>query len=114
MTNSLSNKVLIKQAELNRLQQRQLCEHSPELQAMVRLLNNMRVIRANIKLTAEERLNSISGLQILFDTLKIITGLLSGGIPPKVAFEAPPAARPVRPNILADRDIGPEIEQEKI
>ena len=48
-------KFLIKQAELDRLQQYQLREHSPELQAMVRLLNNMRDITVNKKLTAEEQ-----------------------------------------------------------
>ena len=75
MTSSFSKKVLIEQDELDRLQQRQLREHSPELQAMVRLLNNMRDITANKKLTAEEQLNSISGLQIQFDKLKKETGL---------------------------------------
>ena len=70
MTGSFSKNVLIEQAELDRLQQRQLREHSPELQAMVRFLNNMRDITANNQLTAEERLNSTSGLQSLFDKLK--------------------------------------------
>ena len=53
MTSSLFKNVLIEQAELDRLQQRQLREHLPEFQAMVRLLNNMRNITANKKLTAE-------------------------------------------------------------
>ena len=47
MTSRFSMKVLIKQVELDRLQQRQLREHSPELQAMVRLLHNMKDITAN-------------------------------------------------------------------
>ena len=67
---SFSKKVLIEQAELDRLQQRQLREYLPYLQAMVRLLNNMMDIKANKKLNAEERLNSISGLQIQFNKLK--------------------------------------------
>ena len=66
---SFSKKVLIEQTELYRLQQRQLREYSPELQAMVRLLNNMIDITANKKLNAEERSNSITGLQIQFDKL---------------------------------------------
>ena len=61
---SFSKEVLIEQAELDRLQERQLLEYSPELQAMMRLQNNMKDITANKKLNAEERLNSISGLQI--------------------------------------------------
>ena len=99
---SFSKKVLIEQAELNRLQQRQLREYSPELQAMVHLLNNMTDITANKKLNAEERLNFISGLQIQFDKLKKETGMLSGTIQPQVAHEEPLAARPVQPNVLAD------------
>ena len=61
---SFSKIILIEQAELNRLQQRQLRKYSPELKAMVRLLNNMMDITANKILNAKERLNSISGLQI--------------------------------------------------
>ena len=113
MMGSFSKKVLIEQAELDRLQQRQLREYSPELHAMVRLLNNMMDITANKKLNAEERLNSISGLQIQFDKLKKETGLLSGAIQSQVAHEAPPAARPAQDKVLADKGIGPEIEPEK-
>ena len=39
--------------------------------------------------------------------------MLSGAIPLQVALEAPPAARPVQPKILADKVIGLEIEPEK-
>ena len=70
-------------------------------------------ITVNKKLNAEERLNSISGLQIQFDKLKKETGLLSGGIQPQVAHEASLAAQPVQPKVLADNGIGPEIEPEK-
>ena len=70
MTSSFSKKGLIEQAELDGLQQRQLREHSPEIQALVRLLHNMWEITANKKLKAEERLNLISGLKIQFDKLK--------------------------------------------
>ena len=70
MTNSFTKKFLIEQAELDRLQQRQLRDYSLELQAMGRLLNYIRDIMANTKLSAEERMNMISGLQIRFDKLK--------------------------------------------
>ena len=56
---SFSEKVLIEQAELDRLQQRQHREYSSELEAMIRLLNNMMDITANKNLNAEKRLNSI-------------------------------------------------------
>ena len=77
---SFSKKVLIEQTELNRLQQRQLREYSLEFQAIVRLLNYMMEITANKSLNAEERLNSIAGLQIQFDKFKNKTGLLSSAI----------------------------------
>ena len=73
----------------------------------------MRDITANKKLTAVEQLHSISGLQIQFDKLKKETGLLSNMMPNQVAFEAPPAALPVQPKVLADKGIGPEIELEE-
>ena len=113
MTISFSKKVMIDQAELDRVHQRQLREHSPELQAMVRFLNNMRDIKANKKFTAEERLNSISGLQIQLDKLKKETGLLSEEIPPQVAHEALPAAQPVMNNVLADKGIVPKKKNRK-
>ena len=49
-------------------------------------------------------------MQIQFDKLKKETILLSGAIPPQVALEAAPAARPVQPKILTDKGIGLEIE----
>ena len=42
MTTSFTKKILIKKAELDRLQQRQLRDYSPELQAIRRLLNDIR------------------------------------------------------------------------
>ena len=47
MTNTFTKKILIEQAELDPLQQRQLRDFSPELQAMGRLLNDIRDIMAN-------------------------------------------------------------------
>ena len=70
-------------------------------------------ITANKNLIAKERLNSISGLQIQFDMFKKETGLLSGAIPPQVAFEALTTTRPVQTKVLADKVIGPEIEPEE-
>ena len=55
----------------------------------------------------------MSGLQIQFDKLQKDTGLLSGAIQPQVAHEAPLAARPVQPQIVAEKGIGAEIEPEK-
>ena len=51
MISRFSKKVMIEQAELYRLKQRQILEHLPVLQAMARLLNNMSDIMVNNKLT---------------------------------------------------------------
>ena len=50
----MRRKFLIEQAELERLQQRQLRDYSPELQAMVRLQNQIRDVMASNKLSAKE------------------------------------------------------------
>ena len=113
MTKSFTKKILIKQAVLDRLQQRQFCDNSPELQAMGRLLNNIRDIIASKKLSAEERMNMISGLQIRFDNLNIGTGVLSGALPIQAGFAPPPPAPAVLPKILAEKGIGPDIVLEK-
>ena len=62
MTNSFTKKILIEQAELDRLQQRQLRDYSPKLQVFDRLLNDIRDIMASKKLSAKEQMNMISGL----------------------------------------------------
>ena len=104
MTSSLFKKILIEQAELDRLQQRQLRDYSPELPAMARLLNNIKDIISRKKLFAEKRLNLISDLQIQFDKLKNKTAVLSGAFLAQVAPEAPP----VLPKVLDEKSIGPE------
>ena len=73
----------------------------------------MRDITANKKLTAEEQLNSISGLQIQFDKLKEKPGFLSGTMPTQVALDTPSAVRPVQPSILEHKGIGQQIEPGK-
>ena len=113
MTNSFNKKILTEEAELDRLQQRQLRDYSLELQAMGRLLNEIRDIMASKKLSAEEWMNMISGLQIRFDNLKKETGVLSGALPVQ-AVPAPPLPAPaVLPKILAEKGIGPDIVFEK-
>ena len=67
MTSSFSKKVLIEQGELDRRQQRQLRDYSPEFQSMARVHNHIRDIMSRKNLSAEERLNLISGEQIHFD-----------------------------------------------
>ena len=109
MTSSFSKKILIEQAELDRLQQRQLREYSPELHAMARLQNNIRDIMARKNLSAEERLNIISALQTRFDKLKKETGVLSGALPAQAAPSPPLPAPAVLPKVLGEIGIEPDI-----
>ena len=113
MTNSFTMKILIKQAELDYLQQRQLCDFSPELQVMGRLLNDIRDIMARTNLSAEERMNMIFSLQIRFDKLKKETKVLSGALPAQAVSEPPLPAPAVVFKILAEKGIKADIVLEK-
>ena len=106
-------KILIKQAKLDYLQQRQLCDFSPELQVMGRLLNDIRDIMARTNLSAEKRMNMIFSLQIRFDKLKRETKVLSGALPAQAVSEPPLPVRAVLFKILAKKGIGPDIVLEK-
>ena len=112
MTSSFSKKVLIKQGELDSLQQRQLRDYSPELQSMARLQNHIRDIMSRRNLFAKEQLNLISGDQIQFYKLKKETGVLSGAQPAQAAPPPPPPAPPVFHKILAEKGIGSDIASE--
>ena len=112
MTSRFSKKVLIEQGELDRFQQRQLRDYSPELQSMARMQNHIRDIISRKNLSAEERLNLISGKQIYFDKLKIETGVLSGTVPAKAAPALPPLTPSVLPNVQAEKGIRSDIASE--
>ena len=109
MTSSFSKKVLIEQGELDRLQQRQLRDYSPELQLMARLQNHIRDIMSRKNLSAEERLNLISGKQIQFDKLKKETGVLSGALPAQATPAPQPPTPAVLPKVLAEQGIRSNI-----
>ena len=68
----------------------------------------MRNIMANKTLTAEERLNSISDMQIRFDKLKKVTGVLIGALSARPALEPPPAAPQMQLKVFAEKIIGLE------
>ena len=70
----------------------------------------MKNIKANKKLTAKNRFNSISNLQIHWDKFTKDIGLLSGSIPFQVDLEAYPTSRFALFKVLADKIIGLEIE----
>ena len=89
MSKSFIKKVLIDEGELDRLQQRQLRDYSPELQSMARLQTQMAEVLARKDLSPQEKLNMLSGQQSRFDKIKKDVGVLSGGPAPTPAI-APP------------------------
>ena len=82
---------------------------------MALLLNNMRKIMANNKLTTEKRLNFISYMQIQFNKLKKKRLVLSGALPARPTLEPPPAALQMQLKVLVDKRIipGKKPEEEK-
>ena len=52
-------------------------------------------------------------MQIQFNKLKKETGFVCGATQPQVSHEAPLTAQPVQATILADKDVGSEIEPDK-
>ena len=100
-TSSFSNKILIEPSELDRLKQCQLRDYLPKLQAMARQQTNIRDIMARKNLSAEERLNIISALQIKCDKLNKANKVLNGILSAQAAPAQPQAEPAVLPKILA-------------
>ena len=66
---SFVKKVLVEQAELDRMQQRQIKEYSQELYSLARLQTYMAEIIARKDLNTEQKLNLQSSYQNRFDKL---------------------------------------------
>ena len=109
MSNSFTKKILIEQAELYRIQQRQLRNYSPNVQAMGRLVNDIGDIITQKNLSVTERKNMISDLLIRFDKLNKVSGLLSGALPAQAILAPPPLSPDGFPKILAENGIGSDI-----
>ena len=77
-----SKRVLIDQAELDRLRARQLREYSPEIQTMARLQDQIINILDREDLTAEEKLSMISSSDSRFSKLRGQTQILPAIVPP--------------------------------
>ena len=60
-------KVLVDEAELDRLQQRQLREYSPELATLARMKSDMDSILRHSKLSPQEKLTRLAALQGRFE-----------------------------------------------
>ena len=88
-------KVLIDESELERLQQRQLREYSPELSSLSRYQTQMREVMAQSDLSAAEKLSILSGLQGRFDKLKKDVGVLTSISTPASVAASPPLTQQV-------------------
>ena len=69
----------MKQAELDRMQQRQLKEYSSELHFLARLQTHMAETLARKDLSIEQKLQLLSSSQSRFDKLRLDTGVVSSG-----------------------------------
>jgi len=66
----MSKKVLIEKAELDRLQQRQLRDYTPELHSMSNIQNEMNAVLRNRKLSATQKLHFLNSYSTRFDKLR--------------------------------------------
>ena len=76
---SFIKKVLVEQGELDRMQQRQLKDYSPELSALARLRTQMAETFSRKDLSDEQKLQLIYSYQSRFDKLQRDTGVLTSG-----------------------------------
>ena len=92
---SYVKKVLVEEAELDRLQQRQLREYSPELATLARMKSDMDSILRHSKLSPQEKLTRLAVVQGRFEKIRKDAGVLSSSAAiasaPQVA-ETPPTA----------------------
>ena len=70
--------VLIEQAELDRLRERQIRDYSPEIRSMAKIQDDMQNILLRKDLSADEKLRMLSLPQMRFDKLKAETNTLRG------------------------------------
>ena len=76
---SFIKKVLVKQGELDGMQQRQLKNYSPELSALARLRTQMAETLLRKDLSNDQKLQLIYSYQSRFDKLQHDTGVLTSG-----------------------------------
>jgi len=86
-------KVLIEQGELERMQQRQLREYTPEMHSLANIHTEMRKVFDNKKLTPTQKLTLLATYTSRFDKLKKETGALSGAAHSSLAVPATPIAK---------------------
>ena len=91
---SYVKKVLVDEAELDRLQQRQIREYSPEIASLSRLKSDMDIILRHSGLTPQEKLNKLATVQGRFEKIRKDAGVLSSSVaaiaPPQVPTAPPP------------------------
>ena len=92
--NSYVKTVLIEQGELDRLQQRQIRDDSPELHNMAVLRKQIAEVWSENGMSADAKLSLLSTYQTRFDKLQKDIGMLSTGTLTNAASE--PAANKVK------------------
>jgi len=92
---SFVKKVLVEQAELNRMQQRQLKDYSPELHSLANLHTMIAQTLARKDLSSGEKLSLLNTYQGRFDKLQRDTGAAQSAPAAPAAPAAPPPAKTV-------------------
>ena len=90
---SYVKKVLVDEAELDRLKHRQLREYSPELASLSRLKFYMDNILRRFNLSPQKKLTRLAALQGRFEKIRIDAGVLFSSAtlaaPPQMAAATP-------------------------
>ena len=105
--------MLVDEAELDRLQQRQLREYTPELASLARLKSNMDSILRSSHFSPQKKLTRLAAVQGRFEKIRKDAGVLSStaaaaiALPPQVAPPQPPQSTDA-----GDEDVEEEEEEE--
>ena len=108
--------MLVDEAELVRLQQRQLREYSPELASLSRLKSDMDSILRRPNLSAQEKLTRLAAVQGRFEKTRKNAGVLSSSSAATATIALPPqvAAPPPTPDAGDEKDDDEEEEEDAV
>ena len=107
---SYVKKVLVDEAEMDRLQQRQLRESSPELASLSRLKSDMDSILRRSNLTPQEKLTRLAAVQGRFEKIRQDAGVVFSSAAAAIASSPQMAAPP--PSTDADDESEEDEKQE--
>ena len=105
ISKSYVKKVLVDEAELDRLQQRQIREYSLELASLSRLKSNMDSILRRSNLSPQEKLTRLAAAQGRFEKIRKDAGVLSSTAAAAIALPPQMAPPPPQSTNAGDEDV---------